>query len=361
VLLCTLVCATALAACEQSSAPVPIEDPRLLIQRHMPRAVQDRAGWAADIHASLVALEIPPTSQNVCAILAVIEQESSFRVNPAVPDMPKIAMRAIDERAEHAGVPLALVHTALGLSSSSGRTYDAWIASARTEKDLSDIFEDFTGKVPLGKTLFEKFNPIRTRGPMQVNVAFAEQFVRNHSYPYPFQGSLDDELFTRRGSLYFGIAHLLAYPAGYDSYLYRFADFNAGQYASRNAAFQNAVAIASRVPLARDGALVPHEENADSPGMTELAIQMLSKRLSLGQDAIRSALQQARSREFEQTSLYRAVFTLAEKSFGKPLPRAMVPHIELHGPKITRQLTTDWYAHRVNERFQRCERHPGAG
>lgn len=361
-LLFTVACTLGMGACDQSPHRFE-EDPRALILRHVPHNVQDRIGWAEDIYESLVALDIKPTTDRVCAIVAVIEQESSFQVNPQVPDMPRIAMRAIDERAEHAGMPLPLVHKALEFSSSTGRTYSDWIATARTEKDLSDIYEDFTGRVPLGRRLLAQFNPIRTRGPMQVNVAFAEEYVHTRRYPFPFTGTIENELFTRRGSLYFGIAHLLDYQPGYDSYLYRFADFNAGQYASRNAAFQNAVAVAlkaSKDSLTPDGALLPHDEDEDSPGVTELAIQMLVKKQKLGidEDEIHDALRQAKTAEFAETPLYRTIFSLAEKTAHKDLPRAMVPQIELHGPKITRTLTTDWYAHRVNERFQRCERIP---
>jgi Protein of unknown function (DUF1615) len=32
-----------------------------------------------------------------------------------------------------------------------------------------------------------------------------------------------------------------------------------------------------------------------------------------------------------------------------------VPHIQLHGPKISRKLTTEWYANRVDQRFERCK------
>jgi hypothetical protein len=32
----------------------------------------------------------------------------------------------------------------------------------------------------------------------------------------------------------------------------------------------------------------------------------------------------------------------------------MIPGIKLESPKITRELTTAWFATRVDERYQRC-------
>jgi hypothetical protein len=240
----------------------------------------------------------------------------------------------------------------LQLTSPTGRSYADRIDVARTEKDLSDVFEDFIAAIPLGKTLFEERNPIRTRGPMQVNVAFAEQYASVRPYPYPVKGSIEDDLFTRRGSVYFGTAHLLAYQPSYNAYLYRFADFNAGQYASRNAAFQSAVGIASGIAVAPDGALLPHDRKA--AGSTELAVRALGRRLDLSDGAIHGALEQAKDADFDRTALYRRVFEIAEHTAGHPLPRAVIPRIQLHGPKIARHLTTEWYARRVDERFKHC-------
>jgi hypothetical protein len=327
---------------------------RAMMDASVPRTASDRGGWVADMYAAFTVLSIEPTRENICAVAAVIAQESGFQVDPVIPNLPAVAWKEIDHRAERAGVPLFIVRTALKLTSSTGRSYAARIDGARTEKDLSDIYEDFIGAVPMGRTLFAERNPIRTRGPMQVNIAFAEQYAADKPYPYPVKVSIADEVFTRRGSLYFGTAHLLGYAAPYDSYLYRFADFNAGQYASRNAAFQSAVSAVSGAPPTPDGALLPHGGDEKDPGSTELALRALSRRLNLDDGAIHSALEQGRSGSFGRTSLYVRVFALADQAAGRPMPREQVPRIQLHGPKISRNLTTAWYAGRVDQRFKRC-------
>ena len=63
-------------------------------------------------------------------------------------------------------------------------------------------------------------------------ITFAEAHAKEHAYPYALQESVRHEVFTRRGGLYFGAAHLLGYAAPYERMLYRFADFNAGRYSN---------------------------------------------------------------------------------------------------------------------------------
>jgi hypothetical protein len=103
--------------------------------------------------------------------------------------------------------------------------------------------------------------------------------------------------------------------------------------------------------LVTDGALLSHESDTSN---TELALRSIASRLGLTESAIHSALEQGKTKEFERTQLYLKVFALAERAAKRPMPRAIVPMIDLHGPKLTRKLTTSWYAHRVDGRFERC-------
>lgn len=329
-------------------------DARALIVRLLPPAVTDRDGWATDLYAALSSMEIAPTAENICSVVAVTEQESGFRADPEVAGLSKIAWREIDAQAQEAGIPRSVVHTVLRLPSSNGKSYGARIDAARTERDLSDTFEDLIARVPMGRTFLANRNPVRTGGPMQVSIAFAQEHAERRPYPYVADGNLRSEVFTRRGGLYFGIAHLLDYPAPYDAPLYRFADFNAGHYASRNAAFQNALSVATGIPLDLDGDLVRIGGSRDAPGTTERAARVLARRLDMRESAIRDDLEEGRSRDFAKSRLYERVFALADRAQGRPVPRATVPRIQLKSPKITRKLTTEWFATRVQERHQRC-------
>ncbi|CAI8928099.1 surface-exposed outer membrane lipoprotein [Pseudomonas sp. IT-P44] len=343
-----------LAGCgTQRTQEAPARTPKEVkaeIVRLLPAKTVDRQGWATDIYAAFAAQNIYPSTQNLCSVLAVTEQESTFQADPPVPGLGKIAREEIDRRAAKAHIPGLLVSGALQIRSSTGKSYSDRLNAARSEKELSAIFDDFIGRVPMGRTLFGGFNPVHTGGPMQVSIDFAEQQARG--YPYPVDGSIRHEVFSRRGGMYFGIAHLLGYPVSYKQPLYRFADFNAGWYASRNAAFQNAVSRASGIPLALDGDLVRYD--SIMPGTTELAVRTLGKQLGMRNPTIRDQLEKGKSLELEDSTLYQRVFELAEKAEGRSLPRAVLPGIALQSPKITRKLTTAWFAKRVDERYQRC-------
>ncbi|MEQ1512521.1 MAG: DUF1615 domain-containing protein [Lysobacteraceae bacterium] len=345
-----------LAGCDTGPPPPTPEQVRAQLKRLMPASVQDRTGWAADIQAAFAALDIEPSPQNLCSALAITEQESTFSANPAVPGLGKIARGEIERRAGRYKIPAFAVRAALQMKSPNGDTWDARIAAVRTEKELSDIFEEMISRVPMGKRLLARANPVHTGGPMQVSIAFAEAHAKERPYPYTVDGSIRHEVFTRRGGMYFGIAHLLGYPASYDKPLFRFADFNAGRYASRNAAFQNAVSVATGIALDLDGDVVRYRKGEDGSKVsaTEAAVLTLTGKLGMAHDDIHRALADAGRQRFENSELYARMFELADKRNGRPLPRATLPRIRLNSPKITRKLTTEWFATRVNQRYQRC-------
>lgn len=162
-----LAAAALLAAC---AAPGPMSEPeglgpteaKALVAQLLPERVRDKPGWAVDLHAALSTLALPSTPSNLCAVMAVTEQESGWQADPPVPGLAGIARKEIDRRAAQAGVPDLAVRAALALQSPDGRSYAERLEKVKTERELSELFEDFIGMVPLGRTFFADRNPVRT-------------------------------------------------------------------------------------------------------------------------------------------------------------------------------------------------------
>jgi hypothetical protein len=338
--------------------PVTLEEQesRERIAKLLPAELKDKPGWALDLYMAFAYLKVPHASETYCAAMSVIEQESSFQVDPVVPGLPGIVRKEFDRRADKYGIPKFVISTAMLKSSPDGRSYNDRIDALKTEKQLNVLFQDMIGELPFGRQLLADYNPVHTAGPMQVSVEFAERQVREKPYPYPMTRTLRDEVFTRRGGLYFGSAILLDYPVPYDDVAYRFADFNAGRYASRNVAFQAALARYTDKPLTLDGDLLRYERGAasDTPSQVESVARSLAGVLRMNAAEMRRDLLLEKDASFSETALYTRLFALADKAAGKPVARQLMPNIDLKSPKIVRKLTTEWFARRVEERYRKC-------
>jgi hypothetical protein len=332
--------------------PPNIDQARVLLQQLLPPNIKDRNGWRNDILNAFTGLKIPYEAQYFCAAMAIIEQESSWQSDPTVANLDKIVWKEIEKRADKYHLPMLAVKLALLKPSADGRSYKARIDALKTEKQMNALFEDMVadaGKIGLP---FEMKNPIRTGGPMQVSIDFAESQVRAWPYPYSYKGSLRNEVFTRRGGLYFGIANLLQYRVNYPQMKYRFADFNAGRYSSRNAAFQAALSVLAHKKMVLDGDLLMYQNNQTST--TQQQLIKLAARLDMTSLAIERDLKLEKSEVFSQTRLFKRVFELAEQQTGRNFAQQVMPQIQLVSPKITRKLTTEWFAGRVDGRYKTC-------
>ena len=317
----------------------------------LPASVRDKAGWAQDIAGAFTGLRLPYRTDLLCAAMAVIEQESTWQADPVVPGLGDMVWKKIADKTGGLA-PVAALKVVFLKPSATGETYTSRINRLRTEKEMNTLFEDMVADArQLGLPVNMK-NPIRTGGPMQVSVDFAEEHARAKGYPYPRKGSWRDEVFTRRGGLYFGIANLLDFPADYPDMRYRFADFNAGRYSSRNAAFQAAVSRLSGMKLSLDGDLLIYRDGApsSSASSTQLALERLEGRLGISRADMARDLRLEKTAVFSQSALYQKVFALV----GQHAARAVMPQIQLEGPKIVRKLTTEWFADRVNGRYKTC-------
>lgn len=350
----------------------PPEVARLILNER--GGVADAQGWGADILAALTDNRLPVTRENICSVIAVASQESGFNANPAVPNLGKIAERAVRQKLDAIPFLGAQAFAYLDTIPAPRTSFVKRIRAAKTERDLDLAYRalvehaatksSLDGVLRLGlfdKTV-EEYNQISTVGSMQVSVAFAQETERgDHWRPmtHAESNAVRDRLYSRRGGLYYGARRLLAYPTGYAQKIFRFADYNAGRYAARNAAFQSVLARLSGETLATDGDLLAYSkarEPSRETTQSERALGAVVARYGLNLDAaaLRRDLGLEKKAEFAATATFRQVRALYARVTGQEPPFAQLPGIRLKSAKISANMTTARFAESVNRRYGKC-------
>lgn len=340
----------------------------------IPSHVKEREAWAHEVLAALEAEEFPPAPEPVCSVLAVIEQESGYQADPAVAGLPKLVRQRLDSYADKLG-PLgrrALSGVLEGKAPGDKRTFEARLQTLKTERDLDHLFRDMLAyqehenpglytAADLASKLFSstslaELNPVTTAGSMQVAVRFAQEKAGDEREPEEVR----EELYTRAGGVRYGTARLLGYEAAYDKPLYRFADYNAGLYASRNAALQEQVSRLTGIELAPDGDLLIYDKDGepkDVDSRTLQAILAFRQRYvpsTLSEKQVRRDVRKEKEAAFESTDTYKAIKRVYTKQVGSSAPYARLPDVAIRSPKMSKDRSTAWFARSVDARFQRC-------
>lgn len=347
-----------LAACDRPP-PAPRQLPpaeiHALIQRASPGRRVDEA-WSRDLRAAFTRLQLPATRQNVCAAIAVVAQESGFVADPEVPGLADITVKKLQDASANPAA-WAAINIRLRQDAANGLSFHDNLKRIRTERDLERWYQEFMGAEYTGLLLKavgkDVDTLISTLGSMQVSASFARRFARAHDWP---ADNIREQLYTREGGLLYGIAHLLAYEFHYADWAHLFADYNAGHYASRNAGFQRMVSTLSGVALTPDGDLLsyadgPRAQPSETSRMVVLALARHGRALSV--QAVQDDLRQEKTPGFIDTPTYRAIAELHRQRVGYAITESM-PRIRLVSDKIQRQLTTEWFARRVDQRYRRC-------
>jgi Protein of unknown function (DUF1615) len=338
------------------------------------KSVRDPEGWAFDLLDVLQLHRLPQTKENVCAAIAVIDQESNFNADPAVTGLGKLSETTL--RAKFGKIPVGgtIALKWLENNPTPQTSFMVRIRNAKTERDLDLAYRsliDYAGqtssldtilRLGLLNGLIEDKNEIDTVGSMQVSVKFAlDQAKKRRWLPMTLDDvyGVRDQLYTRHGGMYYGIKQLLGYDTGYNQKIFRFADFNAGRFASRNAAFQHVVSTLSGSTLALDGDLLSYSKDGDplkTVTSTENAIRQANIKHKLGLTAgdIRKDLLREKTVDFAATRTFSTLRDRFATETNSTAAFAMVPDIALNSPKLVHGFTTRRFAESVNKRYQSC-------
>ena len=124
--------------------------------------------------------------------------------------------------------------------------------------------------------------------------------------------SVRDSLYTRRGGVKYGTARLFTHDAPYTDPRHRFADYNAGVWASRNAAVQALASNLTGIDIALDGDILRYDSDGEPSAETSNTMRVLLAVAAahpdqLSERQVRKDARLEKTAAFDQTPTVRVV------------------------------------------------------
>ncbi len=316
-----------------------------------------RDEWAVSISNALKAIKLKPTQDNVCAVISIIAQESTFQIRPQVPNIGDILLNNIESLKNKGFLWKVGINVRLNQERKEGVTFLNDIKNLTSEYDLEEWYKDFT-KHNMTEPILNKMGKsvddvVATAGSMQVSISYAKKFLDTQRLNV---GDIRRYLNTRDGGVLVGTAHLLDYDKDYSNWVYVFADYNAGRYASRNAGFQKMVSSLSKIELDFDGDILIYKgkKHATKSKTFYAIIKLLKDRGEVAdEEHIFEGLLSEKESRFINEDVYKIVSKIHQNKYGYTI-KEEIPKIALKSQKFKRALSTEWFAKRVYDRFKKC-------
>jgi hypothetical protein len=294
--------------------------------------------WLQALNEVLYELKADCTSDDFLLLaVTTIQMESNVRIDPPVANAnleTLYANRLRQFRKEHMLEAAALDASGLDDQVRAKLRQDTRKGKVRTEADLDryvagDLRPWLLKILQSGYRLPESFaklvvaravpDPVHTIGPMQVDFtkAYRNAIKRGEKVASPTamkEWLLDPQTALRRGLkegvylLQISYRHYLPLLAPEQAVLFSGADYNAGEFSSRNAAFQERLSILTGRKLVLDGDVLLYLEGAPEAAHSKTEDAVLDALgPALSPDAIRRDLLLEKEPEFSETATAKAV------------------------------------------------------
>lgn len=316
---------------------------------------QDAAPWLEALNMAFHRLGIPCSNEGFLLLaLTTIQLESGVRADPPLVNADLEALFDYKLQEIRQGNLLAekvLDRARFDDALRSRLRQDTRRGHVKTEGDLGRYVEgelrewvaeymlrEFFIPLAVGRFAVQQAlsNPVNTIGPMQVNVAKAYRNALGRQEALDGPSAMQKLLLDPGTALYRGVlegVHQLWIGYAYygtrmnpeDAVLYTAADYNAGEFSSRNAAFQERVSLLSGHELLLDGDLLLYDGPSPRLKASNTEAALLTLGAGLQPDKLRTDLLLEKQNGFDKTKTAGEVCRLYRERRNKSCLMARLP------------------------------------